>query len=348
MKKGKNSHASLGDIARAVGVSKAAVCYALRNQPGVSQETRARVLRMARKLGYAPDARIASWMLRMREAKSKDLLPIAWLNSKPEKDAWNKIDYLSPFLEGARLRALELGYRVEEIWVRQPGVTMQRVSQILAQRGIEGVIVSQPARHIRLDWTRLAAVSIDGSLLAPSLHRVMADHAFNLLLAIKSLKRLGYRRIGICFSEEVDRFSHHTCRATACYIQETSAKSQQVPPLFYSGSSSVAQEKLVLAWVRRTKPDVVVGLDNRLVLWLKRAGYRVPEEIGVAHVAVDDDVSDWAGIYSNKREIGAAAVEWVITLLQNHRFGLPKLAMNMLVHGSWRPGNTLPGSQPVH
>ena len=340
MKKKISSSASLGDVARAAGISTVAVCYAMRNQPGVSKATRERVLRIAKRLGYAPDARIASWMTRMREAKSKDLLPIAWLNSKPDKDDWNKTKYLSPYIQGARERALELGYRIEEIWARQAGMTMSRISQILSQRGIEGVVVSQPARHVRLDWTHLAGVSIDGSLIAPGLHRVMSDNAFNLLLALKSVKRLGYRRIGICLSEQVDSFSHHACRSTACYFHLTTAKSERVAPLFYAIQGPQI-EKQVISWLRRCQPDVVVGLDNHLVEWVEAAGYRVPEKMGVVHLALDDDVIDWAGIYSNKREIGATAVEGVVSLLQNHRFGLPKIAFNTLVRGSWQSGRTL-------
>ncbi len=348
MKK-KRAPVSLGDLAKAAGVSTVAAGYAMRNKPGVSKETRARVQRLARQLGYAPDARITSWMQKMREAKSKDLLPIAWLNSLPEKEAWSKIAYLSPYLEGARARALELGYRIEEIWARQPGMTMQRISQILYQRGIEGVIVSQPARHIRLDWTHLAGVSIDGSLLAPGLHRVMSDHAFNLLLALKALKRLGYRRIGICLTDQVDSFSHHALSSTACYFQTTTPKARQVPPLYYAGTPPM-HKKQITEWFLKHRPDVVVGLDSRLLKWLGDAGSRIPEEVGVVHLAVDDDVSDWAGIYSDKREIGATAVEWVITLLQNHRFGLPRKALNMLVRGSWQDGRTLPanGSKSLH
>ena len=80
-------------------------------------------------------------------------------------------------------------------------MTMKRVSQILYQRGIEGAIVTHPARHLRLNWNHLAAVSLEGALLAPRLHRVMSDMFFNLLLALKMVKRSGYRRIGICVDQ---------------------------------------------------------------------------------------------------------------------------------------------------
>lgn len=275
----------------------------------------------------------------MREAKSKELLPIAWLNSKPERDAWSRLKYLSPYLEGARARALEMGYRLDEIWAREPGITMERISRILNQRGIEGVIISQPARHVRLDWTHLAGVSIDGALLVPNLHRVMSDNAFNLRIAVKALKRLGYRRIGICLPLTIDSFSDRVCRSTAFYIQTTAPKVDRVRPLFYWYPEKTQNQ--IMTWLRRYKPEVVVGLDNYLVQWIKNSGYRVPEDVGVVHLALDDDVIDWAGIYSNKREIGASAAEFVISSVQNRRFGLPKAALSAFIRGTWRPGCTL-------
>jgi DNA-binding LacI/PurR family transcriptional regulator len=339
MKKNKSAKPSLGDIAKIAKVSRMTVSYALRNQPSVSKATRERILRIAKRLGYAPDARIAAWMLRMRESKSKDLLPIAWLNSKPEKDAWDRFKYLSPYLEGARARALEMGYQIEEIWARQSGMTMQRISRILNQRGIEGVVVSQPARHVRFDWTRMAGVSIDGALLVPNLPRVMSDNAFNLGLALKSLKRLGHRRIGIFLPRMVDSYSDHACRNAAFHYHATTPKPERVPPVFYWWPHLIKDQ--ISTWLRKYKPEVVVGLDNYLVRWIIEAGYRVPEDIGVVHLALDDDVSDWAGIHSNKREIGATAVELVISSLLNRRFGLPKVALTTLVRGSWRSGRTL-------
>jgi len=158
------------------------------------------------------------------------------------------------------------------------------------------------------------------------------------------LKRLGYRRIGICLSEQVDSFSHHACRSTAYYFHSTTRKPEQVPPLFYGGTPTM-EKKQLQAWVRQTRPEVVVGLTNQLVKWINEIGISVPREISVVHLAIDDDVRDWAGINADKREIGAAAAEWVITLLQSHRFGLPKKAMNMLVRGSWCSGCTLAASR---
>ena len=344
MKKGKSSRASLGDVARAAKVSAAAACYALNNRPGVSKATRERVLRIARQLDYAPDARSAVLMASVRGAKSKDLLPIAWLNTTRERDSWQKYKYLSPYLEGARERSHELGYRIEEIWTQQPGMTMRRVSQILYQRGIDGVIVTYPASHLHLRWDHLACVGLGGALLAPRLHRVLTDSSFNLLLALKSLRRQGYRRIGICFENEVDRFSHHLLRSTAHHFVITSPVAYQVPPLFYTGRTPpelILAGKQVAVWLRRYRPEVVVGSTSHLLPWIRATGARVPQDVGIVHLSKDDDVSDWAGIHSHKREHGRTVAGWVIALLQNNEYGVPKLGLDTLVRGIWCGGRTL-------
>ena len=344
MKRTTSPQASLGDIARAAGVSKATACYVLRNHPGPSQQTRELVQRVACELGYAPDPRITSWMARIRDAGDKELLPVAWLDTNPEKDAWEKYKFYTPYLEGARERAAQLGYSVERIWSAEPGMSMRRIAQIVHQRGIEGVVVSHSVSHMRLNWDSVCAVALENSLMAPRLDRVLTDRYFNLLLAFKMVRRFGYRRIGVCLEERVDRFSSHGCAAATHYFHATIPADECVPPLFYKGENDEYRYQTVstvLSWLRRERPDVVIGHSNLLQLWVKDAGLRVPGDIGIVHLATDDDVADWAGIHSNRREIGAAAVERVIAQLQNRQFGIPETAVNLMIRGSWHPGRTL-------
>lgn len=48
---------TISDVARAAGVSKGAVSFALNNRPGVAAETRERILATARELGWTPSSR---------------------------------------------------------------------------------------------------------------------------------------------------------------------------------------------------------------------------------------------------------------------------------------------------
>ena len=350
MKK-KQSGISTRDIAKAAGVSKSTVSYALHNHPGVNAMTRQRVLEVATRLGYAPDPRIASWLTTVRSAGAKELLPIAWLNTAKHESTWRKFKYLSPYLEGAQARAQELGYRLDEIWAGQSGMSMRRINQVLGARGIEGMIITYPARHLRLDWSGIASVSLEASLLAPHLHHIVTDHIYNLLLALKALKRAGYKRIGVCLDEEIDRGTTGTLRAAAHFFYSTTLKAHRVKPLFYAGEGEAAWQraniKQVQNWLRSDRPEVVIGHSMRLLECVQDAGYRVPQDIGVVHLATDDDAADWAGVNSNKRDIGAVAAETVISLVQRRQFGLPNTTMNTSVRGSWHPGRTVLLPKPI-
>lgn len=342
MQKMQPKQASLGDVAKAAGISKTSAGCALRNHPGVSEATRRRVRQIADRLGYSPDARLVSRMTGIRLTATKDLLPIAWLNTHTKKDAWHAYSFLSPYLEGARARCLELGFRIEEIWTRQPGFTMRRIAQIIEQQGIEGVIVTEPARHVRLKWKELAGVSIGGGLLVPALHRIAANNFHNLVLALKSLKRLGYQRIGICLAEEADRFSDHEARAAALYFNSTIPTSRRVKHLFTPYIIKDGEEgPMIAAWIKRERPDVVIGHSSHLINWVQSAGFRVPEEVGVVHLAIEDDVIDWAGVYANKREIGRQAADMVVSLIHSRQFGVPEIPSSRLIRGAWRAGRTL-------
>ncbi|MFA7343743.1 MAG: LacI family DNA-binding transcriptional regulator [Terrimicrobiaceae bacterium] len=344
MKKKKPSVVSLGEISRVAGISRAAAGYAMRNSPGVSPATRERVQAIARRLGYVPDARMAAIMAGVRGTKSKDLQPLAWLNTSEEEDAWHRYKFMSPYLEGARERARALGYRLDEIWTHEAGMTMSRISKILYHRGIEGVIVTHSARHVRLDWDRLAAVSLEGSLLAPRLQHVVRDSHYNLLLALKMLKRSGYRRIGICLENEFNRHSHRSLMAAAHHFHLAVPNPDRIPPLFYAREEPTGRpgsNKQISRWLSRYRPDAVVGHSNCLVSCVEAAGYRVPEEIGIVHLGTDDDVSDWAGICSHRRKVGILAAELVVSLIHNRQFGVPDVAVSTVVRGTWHPGRTL-------
>lgn len=47
---------TISDVARAAGVSSSAVSYALNDKPGVSSETREKVLRVAETMGWKPNS----------------------------------------------------------------------------------------------------------------------------------------------------------------------------------------------------------------------------------------------------------------------------------------------------
>ncbi len=53
----KRARPTISEVARAAGVSKGAVSFALNDRPGVAEETRARILDVAKTLGWTPNHR---------------------------------------------------------------------------------------------------------------------------------------------------------------------------------------------------------------------------------------------------------------------------------------------------
>ena len=341
---------SLGDVAKAAGIARSTASYALRNDPNVSLKTRERVQALARELGYVPDAGIASWMESVRKTKQRTPVPIAWLNTSKRVAAWDDAA-LHPYIEGARARCRELGYELEEFWVEAAGMTQRRISSILYNRGIQGVIISpSPSaklRHLNLEWKHFACASFEGSIIAPRLHRVMPDHLGNTIMTLKTLRRAGYRRIGVFLQQETKRSSLYAYSAAILYFHSKIPAADQIPPLFYRCEDETPEcSDLFSVWMDKHRPDVVVGYHSKLVEWIRARGLRVPQEVGVVHLAIDGDVEEWSGVWQCKRQIGVETAELVISMVQHHRFGLPQTAQDILIQGEWHPGNTLLRTKP--
>jgi LacI family transcriptional regulator len=343
MKKNLQKVVSLGDVAKAAGVSRMTASFALRNKPEVSTKTRTRIARIAKQLGYAPDARIAARMSEVRDTKKRERLPVAWLDLNEVPHLWKTVPYNSPYFEGAKERCEELGYELQEFWLREPGMTPKRLSQILYHRGIQGVIVSPPGHiglaHLQLSWQFLACASFEKGISAPKMHRVAQDLYYNIMLALKLLRRFGYQRIGVVLQQQTNRRSYHAIQAAVGYFQSTLLRASRIPPVLHVYRNMAGPE--FKTWIKKHRPDVIVGHDNRLVQWAEDAGFKVPQEMGVIHLALDNDCLDWAGIFSRKKDIGAATANLVITQIQNNQLGLPDVPMDTMVQGKWQPGKTL-------
>lgn len=65
-------------------------------------------------------------------------------------------------------------------------------------------------------------------------------------------------------------------------------------------------------------------------LLLQKLGWKVPEDIAVASTSVLDGNAD-AGIFQNSDNIGRAAVEMLIGLINCNQAGFPKLCQEALV-----------------
>src|ERR1051325_9577821 len=123
--------ASLRSIGEQAGVSRSTVWLALRNDPRVQEATRERIQALAKEAGYHPSALVSTMLSQVRRRKpAKERVAIAWLSSLPPplKQSAQQQPLMGEIFAGACQRAEELGYRIEEIWGKEPGMSGQRLT----------------------------------------------------------------------------------------------------------------------------------------------------------------------------------------------------------------------------
>ena len=334
---------TLQDIADKAGVSRATVSLALRNHPSLPAATRQRIQLVAAQLAYRPNPLVSTLMSYQRAARSDrpTNLTLALLLRFSRRGSWQQ--YLSPdLISGAAERAGQLGYRLEEFWLDDLKMDGRRLSQILFQRGVPGVILAplpSAMGDFALDWDRLSAVTIGYSLAHPELHRVTSDRYHAMLLAVQELRKRGYRRLGLALESNQDERVHHQWVAPFLWEQMHGKPRERVPLLVVKGEEW--NEQRFAAWFRENSPEVVLGYDPRIITWLERLGCRVPRDVGFAHLWNPDQSGELAGLYHNPPGIGAAAVDFLVALIHTNERGIPQSPRVMQLEAFWAHGKTV-------
>lgn len=294
---------------------------------------------MARRLGYVPDPMLAS-LAHYRNA----LRPVsyhatlAWVTNYPTRESWRDVPIFRAYCEGVQSRAAELGYRVEEFWLREPGMTPSRATQILAARGITGLVIApqpEPGMSAELDWEKFSAVAIGYSLAHPALHLVGPHQYRAIRLAMEALMARGYRRPGLVMLRASDERVDQNWQAGFMMAQLALARPDRVSPLLLSAWD----EARFATWFRCHRPDALLTKFPETLPALRRLRVAVPKTAGVAFLTRTE--SSQAGLHENPTEVGAAATNYLIGMIQRNERGLPRLPHRLLMDAQWVDGRTV-------
>jgi len=334
---------TLQDIAAKAGVSVMTVSRALHHHPNLSPDTRARILETTARLGYRPNPLISALM---RYRRTGRLLPRQWVlgfvTAFDTRGGSTQSPLHRQFYDGAAACADQQGYRLEEFWLREPRMTAQRLSQILRTRNVPGLLIAPlpvPLGHLRLDWDEFSAVALGYSLAWPPLHRVVDQQFHSVRLALHHLHRLGYRRPGLALRASLDQGAHHHWTGAFLVDQRARKPSERVPLLVEPDGEW--KQPVFERWFERSRPDVVLGLQEEILEWIQGMGWRVPQEAGFVHLNCPDTSGRYAGIYHNGLEVGAAAVDFLVDMIHRNERGIPPVPKWLLVEGAWQNGATV-------
>lgn len=277
---------TIADIARRAGVSKGAVSFALNHQPGVSEQTRQRVLAIADELGWTPNG----------AARALSGAPSRTIGMALRRPA--RILGVEPFF-------MELISGVEaELAGREYALSLQVVGSIEAElavyrrwwseRRVDGLLlcdlrVDDP-RIALLEELALPTVVIGAASGAGSLVSVSSNDGAGVTEAVEYLVTLGHQHIArVAGLPEL----LHTVVRTESFTAVCAAL--DIPPVTtvytdYTGEEGARATRRLLS--SRTRPTAIVYDNDVMAI----AGLSVAHELGlsvpgdVSLVAWDDSV----------------------------------------------------------
>lgn len=330
---------SIRDVAKALGVHHTTVSRALRGDPRISTAVRRRAQILARKLGYWPDPMLGA-LAQYRRSRSPQRITaaLAWINARANPAELRAVKEFDLYWRGASDEAARTGYRLEEFRVNDQ-LPPARLELVLRTRGIRGILLP-PGRldWPNFPWDKFSVVRFGYNVPEPRAHLVTSHQVADGMIAWRSMRERGYRRIGLV------TMAWATTRFAAGYLQSQlfAEVGLPLPPLLLDSDDPAVRCKMLRPWLRKMKPDAILTDIAALREHVEQIGYRVPRDLGMATLTILDGGNIDAGIDQNSEEIGRAAVQLLTSLINHNQLGTPPIGREVLVEGRWVDGQSLP------
>ncbi|HEY4300268.1 MAG TPA: LacI family DNA-binding transcriptional regulator [Candidatus Didemnitutus sp.] len=337
---------TLSDIARALGYSKNTISLGLRDSPQIPPATRARIRETARRLGYRANPVIAQLMAQLRAARSRPLqAKLALVNANRDPAAFRTHPTIPTYVEGCEARAERLGYSFDHFWLHDPALTAERWLRILTTRAIKGIILvglmdsNHLPAHLSGVWSQLPTVVTGVRTRDPALSFCCVDHHYLALNAFEQALRLGYRRPGLVLDEVIDSLVEHRFSAGFITGQRLVSRRDRVPQ--FTEMSGPRRGDHFRRWLDQHEPDIVFTLYNNVIAWLKAAGRRIPDDVGVIQLEWRASRPEIAGMNQHNHATGEAAVDMVVSQIHNNETGVQEFPRATLIGATWVDGNSV-------
>jgi len=346
------------DIARAAGVHNTTVSLSLRNCPCIPEATRERIRIIATEMGYHPDPTLQALVAyRKGRLSNRRKETLAYLTDWDTRWGWRASPAYERAYIGAQRKAVELGYQLEHFWLGEPGMNPRRMSSLLYNRGITGVLIACGGElrdeHSEFEWSRFSAVMIGGFHQAPALHRVTDDHGGIIRLAMRKMLGAGFERIGLVSLQRRDVFADQAWSAGYLIAQEGLTTDASIPILRLGGSGP---ERLSAhaapdcsnkfsalgTWYRHYRPEVIAGFTPAVLGKIEQLGLAIPRDVFYVDLCLECADQRVAGVRHNRETVGEVAARILVGQLQQNLLGPPAVATTTTVDGTWIDGASLP------
>ncbi len=280
---------SMRNVAERAGVSVSAVSLVVRNQPGVSDETRERVWATIRELGYA-----------VAESQGDSRPPVVGLLI--ERSALPAIMdmFYGEVIGGFQIEAQRLGYQVRLHMFDRAQERFDRTYADMAE-AVQGLVIANDGdiTHemvAQAQSDRLPMVLIESYLPGKHLPCVIGDNFTAGYTVTRHLLEQGYATLGILRGP--DKYSSLTDRYRGCLAALAEAGILLPPewlpePVGGHYQRGYIQMRDILKQPRL--PRAVVAVHDKIAIGaieaIREAGLRIPEDLAIVGI---DDVADSA------------------------------------------------------
>lgn len=318
---------TIKDIARIANVSHTTVSRALNHQSRIREDTKEKILSIAKELNYRPNFIARS--LVMKRTKTLGLVITTIANP-----------FYTELAQGIEATAHKLGYNIILCSTQSDLATERLYVDMLRSKGVDGIIFTSA----HMDDMNIVELAEEGfpimlvnrrtyhPIVNEKVDYVGIDNIQGGFLAVEHLIRMGHQRIGIIGGSSESSVGFERLkggrRALAAY------GSEQIEDYFLEGD--FLKESGYRGGMKFIKmaapPSAVFAANDYMALGTYQAaieaGLRVPEDLSIVGFN-DIEFTAMKGIElttigQKKYEMGALSVETLVDMIEGRKSGPPK------------------------
>lgn len=306
-------------IAEEAGVSVSTVSRVLNDRPGISKETRARVLAAAQELQFVPNA--AAQSLATKRTRNIGFVAYKW--SAPPRFVTSSLDAV-----GIDHECQRLGYHLLTTFITKEAMKNGLQLPMVREKRVDGLILGGPALKpsfiLELYNSGLPIVLIDNNLRETDIDCVLHENEESTYWLTQHLISEHQHQI-IVFLSGPDTWV--SSRERAAGYRRALAEASLEPYIFRMPNTTVETGVEAMRTALAEVPDLtaVVAVNDAVAVGAaeacKAAGYTIPEQVAI--VGFDD--IQWAALHDPPlttahtfgEEMGRQAARRLIDLIES-------------------------------
>jgi LacI family transcriptional regulator len=311
---------TIKDIAKIAVVSPTAVSMALNDRPRIGQETRKRILRIAKELNYQPN--FVARSLVIKRSHTIGLIITTIMNP-----------FYPELAKGIEDKALELGYNIILCSTNYDLKLEKYYIDMLRSKGVDGIIFSSVEindpniKPLIEDHFPFILVNrrIHNRFIAKKIDYIVLDNFLGGYLAMEHLLKLGHHRIGIIAGALNISTAVEKTEGVKKSLKDYGIKLDPNLMRECNFSKELAYHATKKFLSMETPPTAIFAQNDYMSLGVREAlldsGLKIPENMAL--VGFDDIAStalrgvEITTVSQKKYEMGALAVRILIDKIKN-------------------------------